>query len=77
MNPLRRVVTGLDAQGRSCVLFDDVAQTVIWSADQAPADNSGVADTGGAHASFPKVGAQFIFSDLPPGLLSPTVTGIW
>lgn len=71
MNPLRRVVTGLDAQGRSCVLFDDVAQTVIWSADEAPVDNSGTADAGGMHASFPTTGAQFMFADLPPGMLSP------
>jgi mannose-6-phosphate isomerase-like protein (cupin superfamily) len=53
----RRVVTGLDAQGRSTVLFDDqngrvkemesmpgVALTDIWETTTAPANNSGVSD---------------------------------
>ena len=73
MNPLRRVVTGLDAQGRSCFIIDGaVAGSVIWSTAESVADNSGSADTGGGRMTFPEVGTQFIFSDFPPGMVSPT-----
>ena len=48
----RRVVTGLDALGRSTVLFDgpiphseDASAAVIWRTDAHPADNSGATDT--------------------------------
>ena len=49
--PNRRIVTGLDRQGRSTVLFDDrVAMTspvggMVWRAATLPADNAGTADT--------------------------------
>ena len=69
--PLRRVVTGLDADGRSCILIDAAAKTVIWDVKELPADNSGSADQGGGAFRFPKTGAQFMFSDLPPGAVSP------
>jgi quercetin dioxygenase-like cupin family protein len=65
--PLRRVVTGLDANGRSCVAIDGPAETVIWRTDELPADNSGTADQGGGRFRFPTAGAQFVFSDFPPG----------
>jgi quercetin dioxygenase-like cupin family protein len=65
--PLRRVVTGLDADGRSCILIDDAAKTVIWDANELPADNSGSAEQGGGRFRFPRTGAQFTFSDIAPG----------
>jgi len=47
---IRRVVTGLDAEGRSTVLFDDRAaghnSRVLWHSPAMPADNSGSRDTG-------------------------------
>jgi len=64
----RRVVTGLDAQGRSCILIDGQASTVIWSTDDTPADNSGTADAGGAVFSFPDgTGTVFMYHDFEPG----------
>jgi quercetin dioxygenase-like cupin family protein len=69
--PLRRIVTGLDADGRSCILADDAAKMLIWQVSDLPADNSGNAEQGACQFSFPKTGAQFIFSDLPPGVVSP------
>ena len=45
----RRVVTGLDTNGRSAVLIDDPSQTVIWSTRALPADNGGSVDTGSAN----------------------------
>ena len=38
--PPRRIVTGLDPQGRSCITHDDHAQTVVWASDTSPADNA-------------------------------------
>lgn len=55
--PTRRVVTGLDAENRSCILIDGPTDTVIWSSDRSPADNSGTADAGAVPFSF----------DVPPG----------
>lgn len=67
MTPPRRVVTGIDAEGRSCIAIDDAARTVIWSTRELPADNGGAADTGGGRFRFPTSGAEFVFSDFPPG----------
>jgi quercetin dioxygenase-like cupin family protein len=69
--PPRRVVTGLDANGRSCILIDNTAETVIWNVNELPADNSGTVDQGGGRFRFPTAGAQFVFSDFPPGGGSP------
>ena len=69
--PLRRVVTGLDADGRSCILTDDAARMLIWQVSDLPADNSSNAEQGDSQFSFPEKGARFIFSDLPPGVVSP------
>src|SRR5262249_32301287 len=57
--PIRRVVTGNDAQGRSCVLFDSAAPNVnpgaisrgtcmtdLWVYQSAPANISGDRDDG-------------------------------
>src|SRR5262249_22541681 len=56
---VRRVVTGHDAHGRSCVIFDSAApnakprpgtagtyHTEVWPADHIPADISGNKDDG-------------------------------
>ena len=59
IKPIRRVVTGHDAQGRSCVIYDSAAPNVnanqfkkgtgmtdVWVFDQCPAPLSGTRDDG-------------------------------
>lgn len=65
MTPPRRVITGLDAEGRSCFLFDGPAQTAIWTTDRFPADNSGTEDCGGDRFVFPEAGTLCVFHDFP------------
>jgi quercetin dioxygenase-like cupin family protein len=67
MTAPRRVITGLDAEGRSCFLFDDPAGMVIWSTVAVPADNSGTTDAGGGPFRFPTSGTLFVYADFPPG----------
>jgi quercetin dioxygenase-like cupin family protein len=67
MQPPRRVITGLDPQGRSCILFDDTSETVIWSTAENPADNSRSSDAGGGPFAFPTEGTLFIYCDFKPG----------
>jgi quercetin dioxygenase-like cupin family protein len=67
MKPPRRVITGLDADGRSRVLIDGPAKMVIWSTDETLADNTHTRDTGGITFRFPAEGTLFAFSDFPPG----------
>ena len=67
VNVPRRVVTGLDTDGRSFVVFDDPCRTTIWSTHTLPADNSGSVDTGSATFDFPVKGLRFSFHDFPPG----------
>jgi hypothetical protein len=73
--PLRRVVTGHDANGRSCVIFDSDAPneyqrpgtqaffTMFWTIDQIPATLSDNKDEGSAERKFnhspPLEGANF------------------
>ena len=51
--PPRRYVTGLDEDGRSCVVFRepeniyDEPLRALWTSDQAPASQEGNADRGG------------------------------
>ena len=65
IKPIRRVVTGNDAQGRSCVLFDSAAPNVnanafkkgtamtdVWVFDSCPAVISGTRDDGNLPFSF-------------------------
>lgn len=40
---------------------------MIWSTKDLPADNSGTDDAGGGRFRFPTQGAEFVFSDFPPG----------
>lgn len=70
-NSPRRVVAGVDADGRSRIQIDGPAQTVIWSAKDVPADNSGDQDAGGGRFRFPTKGVDFVFADFPPGGGSP------
>jgi quercetin dioxygenase-like cupin family protein len=68
MEPPHRYITGLDAEGRSRILFNDRARSsVIWSTDASPADNSGTEDAGGGKFVFPERGTLFVYFDFPPG----------
>ncbi len=74
-HPLRRVVTGHDASGRSCVIFDSDAPNVyhradtdayftdFWTINQVPALLTGNKDEGSAERTFshspPRRGAHF------------------
>jgi mannose-6-phosphate isomerase-like protein (cupin superfamily) len=71
MDAPRRVITGLDAEGRSCLLFDEPSSMVIWSTDAAPADCSSMADAGGGKFHFPTSGSVFCYNDFPAGGSSP------
>jgi mannose-6-phosphate isomerase-like protein (cupin superfamily) len=71
----RRVVTGLDAEGRSCVLIDGPVPrhgpvaNLVWR-NALPADNSGTADEAVPYAMelLHDGGVNFILTELPPGL---------
>lgn len=66
--PPRRIVTGLDAAGRSAILIDGPAPGVIWTSDRSPADNGSQEDAGGRPFTFdvPVGGTQLVFHDFPP-----------
>lgn len=46
MTGTRRVVTGLDAEGRSCIVIDGPVpqKQLVWHTPAMPADNAGTAD---------------------------------
>jgi mannose-6-phosphate isomerase-like protein (cupin superfamily) len=75
----RRVVTGLDEAGRSCVLIDGEVPRVtpganlIWRNAAIPADNSGSADAGGGYdpAHLHDGGVTFLLTEMPPGSGEP------
>lgn len=75
-NAPRRVVTGLDGEGRSTVIIDGpVPQpgpvaNLIWRSKAVPADNSGTTDMGGVFdmGMLHDGGTNFIYTVLPPGL---------
>lgn len=72
--PPRRVVTGLDDQGKSCIIIDGPSDGVIWETDTVPVDNSGSLDTGGNFSFvFAVGGTKFFIAELPPtdGLFGP------
>ena len=65
LKPIRRVVTGNDAQGRSCVVYDSAAPNVnpgairpgtgmtdVWVYQESPAPLSGTRDDGNLPFSF-------------------------
>lgn len=70
----RRVVTGLNAQGKSCVVLDGAvprhgpAANLVWR-NALPADNLGAADAAVpyAMAHLHDGQANFILTELPPG----------
>jgi quercetin dioxygenase-like cupin family protein len=76
----RRVVTGLDAQGRSCVLFDDQLRAtpmgaqsgvaMIWRSETVPADNSGDTDTvdGFSLELLNEGGTKFMLVEVEPNV---------
>jgi mannose-6-phosphate isomerase-like protein (cupin superfamily) len=73
----RRVVTGLDAQGRSAIVIDGPvprdehgANQLVWRAAAFPADNSGAADSSVPFSvDLMKDGsAGFSIAQLPPGI---------
>ena len=70
---VRRVDTGIGADGRSAVLFDDVQVTagrprILWCTGATPADNSGADDAGCEFSTemFGTPGSNFMLFELPP-----------
>lgn len=79
MKPMpRRVVTGLDDAGKSCVIIDgpvpDPAGTgvgLIWRTDGIPAENAGNADAADRPFDFEVMhsgGSTFLVVEYPPGM---------
>jgi mannose-6-phosphate isomerase-like protein (cupin superfamily) len=72
----RRVVTGLDAQGKSCVILDgevprhSPVANLVWRSGAVPADNSGSADAAVPYAMemLHDGGTNFILTEFPPGM---------
>ena len=63
----RRIVTGLDAHGKSTVLIDGPSDMVAWATTGVPVDNNGAADTGGAFSfAMPASGSKFLMIEFPP-----------
>jgi quercetin dioxygenase-like cupin family protein len=73
----RRVITGLDDQGRSAVLIDGPVRAFeagwggyVWHTEAVPADNSGCQDAappGFSYDLFHDGGSNFFVIDMPPG----------
>jgi quercetin dioxygenase-like cupin family protein len=71
----RRVVTGLNAEGRSCVIVDGplialgATTGLAWQTEALPADNSGKADAAKRPFSLDKLqsGSNFMLAEHPPG----------
>ena len=75
----RRVVTGLNAAGKSCVIIDGAVPAMsdtgglIWRSAAIPADNSGHADASGQTFSMELLhggGSSFMVVDFAPGMPS-------
>jgi len=72
--PVRRVVTGLDPQGRSCVLIDGAVPQAngvsdfIWRSNGLPADNAGTEDRAGPFdmADIHAGGCDMLLVEYPP-----------
>lgn len=71
----RRVVTGLDAEGRSCVIIDgpipalnEMSAALAWRTATLPADNSGSADPVAPYAieMLHTPGSNFAICRFPP-----------
>ncbi|MGH7364980.1 MAG: cupin domain-containing protein [Candidatus Rokuibacteriota bacterium] len=81
IKPIRRIVTGHDARGRSVIASDgpsphvlalpgrpDLALTDLWVSDGAPASNAGGADAAARRMSLepPRHGTVFRVVEFPP-----------
>jgi quercetin dioxygenase-like cupin family protein len=76
-NEPRRVITGLDADGKSCVTIDGPLVALAggggklaWRTEGLPADNAGSADCPGGTFGFEMMhagGAMFMVMDFAPG----------
>ena len=79
--PVRRVVTGHRADGRSTVVLDSAApnvkqraagngSTLLWVTDEAPAQVSGSADRAAREIGVPppRRGSIFRIAEFPPGV---------
>lgn len=74
---VRRVITGLDAQGRSCIALDETLETiaekalkVIWKSDTLPARNDaqvGAADFNFSFDILRRGGSAFTIVEVPVG----------
>jgi mannose-6-phosphate isomerase-like protein (cupin superfamily) len=72
----RRVVTGLDAEGRGCVIIDGPIPDhggparLIWRTAAVPADNSGNEDTTARFSMemFHDGGSNFMVTEMPVGI---------
>lgn len=73
----RRVVTGLDDRGRSCVIFDGPVprhdgqpSNVVWRSASVPADNSGNEDAAAPYTMemLHDGGSNFMLVEFPPGM---------
>jgi mannose-6-phosphate isomerase-like protein (cupin superfamily) len=76
MNAHRRVVTGLDAAGKSCVIidgeiprFNTMAAALAWRTEGTPADNAGSADAAVPYAVdlLHTPGSNFAVCQFPAG----------
>jgi quercetin dioxygenase-like cupin family protein len=71
----RRVVTGLNAEGKGCVLIDGPLVALggttglAWRTDDLPADNSGGADAAARPFTLEMLerGSNFMLAEHPPG----------
>jgi quercetin dioxygenase-like cupin family protein len=74
----RRVITGLDAEGRSAVILDGPLQSLggggaqlVWRTDGVPADNSAREDIAPIAFNFDTMhgsGTMFMIMDFAPGM---------
>lgn len=71
----RRIVTGLNSEGKSTVIiddavprFNDMSAALIWKTDQYPADNSGNKDTAVPYSVelLHTPGSNFAVCEFPP-----------
>ena len=78
---VRRVVTGHNSEGRSCVIIDDIASNItsrrpghesrlIWVTDTAPASYDGVSDEGAREIGRPppETGTLIRIIEIQPGV---------
>jgi len=73
----RRVVTGLDENGKSCVIIDGPVPdsgspaSMVWRTATVPADNSSNEDMGLVRYSMDRMhdgGTNFVITELPVGM---------